>query len=76
MKNVLEVIIKNLVDNKDAVSIEEIENERGVVFQVKVDDSDMGKIIGKQGKTAKAIRTLMKAAGAKYKKRLSVEILG
>ena len=75
MKQVLEVIIKNLVDNKDAVSINEIETEKGVTFQVKVDDSDIGKIIGKQGKTAKAIRTLMKAAGAKYKKRLSVEIL-
>lgn len=75
MKQVLEVIIKNLVDNKDAVSINEIENEKGVTFQVKVDNSDIGKIIGKQGKTAKAIRTLMKAAGAKYKKRLSVEIL-
>lgn len=75
MKQVLEVIIKNLVDNKDAVSINEIENEKGVTFQVKVDDSDIGKIIGRQGKTAKAIRTLMKAAGAKYKKRLSVEIL-
>ncbi len=75
MKQVLEVIIKNLVDNKDAVSINEIENEKGITLQVKVDDSDIGKIIGKQGKTAKAIRTLMKAAGAKYKKRLSVEIL-
>ena len=47
MKQVLEVIIKNLVDNKDAVSINEIETEKGVTFQVKVDDSDIGKIIGK-----------------------------
>ena len=76
MKDILETIIKNLVDNKESVSINEIEGETSVVFEVKVADSDMGKVIGKQGKIANAIRTVMKAAAAKEKKKVSVEFIG
>ena len=76
MKDILETIIKNLVDNKESVSINEIEGETSVVFEVKVADSDMGKVIGKQGKIANAIRTVMKAAAAKESKKVSVEFIG
>ena len=76
MKEVLETIIKNLVENKDAVSVNEIQGEKAVVFEVKVVESDMGKIIGKQGRIAKAIRILMKAVASKEQKRVSIEFIG
>ena len=76
MKEILETIIKNLVENKEEVSINEIEGTQSVVFEVKVAESDMGKIIGKQGKIAKSIRTVMKAVAAKEHKRATVEFLG
>jgi len=76
MKEVLETIIENLVDDKTSISINEIEGEKSVVFEVKVAESDMGKIIGKQGKIAQSIRSIMKAVSAKEHKRVSVEFLG
>lgn len=76
MKDILETIILNLVDNKEAVEIKEVEGEKSVVFEVKVADSDMGKIIGKQGRLAKSIRTVMKAVATKEQKRVSVEFIG
>ena len=76
MKEILETIIKNLVDNKDAVEIKELAGEQSIVFEVKVADSDMGKIIGKQGKIAGSIRTIMKAVASKENKRVSVEFIG
>lgn len=76
MKEILETIIKNLVDNKDAVEIKELEGEQSVVYEVKVAENDMGKIIGKQGRLAKSIRTVMKAVASKAKKRVSVEFIG
>lgn len=75
MKNVLEMIISNLVDNKNEISIEEIVNERTVDFKVKVSSDDMGKVIGKQGRVAKSIRTVMKSVGAKKGKRVNVEFV-
>ena len=60
MKDILETIILNLVDNKDAVKIEEENTEKEIVFKVTVENSDMGKVIGKQGRIAKSIRTVMK----------------
>ncbi len=76
MKDILETIIVNLVDNKEEVSINEKQDEQGIVFEVKVAESDMGKIIGKQGKkTAKSIRTVMKAISSKEKKKVTVEFL-
>jgi len=76
MKDILETIILNLVDNKEAVEIKELEGEKSIVFEVKVADSDMGKIIGRQGRLAKSIRTLMKAVASKEQKRVTVEFIG
>ena len=72
MKEVLETIIKSLLDNKSAVEIKEIDEEKKVTFEVKVDEKDFGKIIGKQGKIAQSIRTIMKSLS---KKRVNVEFL-
>lgn len=76
MKEILQTIIENLVDDKSAVEINEIAGEQSVVFEVKVAESDMGKIIGKQGKIANSIRNIMKAAGSREKKKVSVEFIG
>ena len=75
MKQILETIIKNIVENKDAVSINEKEEADKITYEVKVDNKDMGRVIGKQGKVANSIRTLMKALGAKEKKRVNVDFL-
>ncbi len=76
MKDILQTIILNLVDNKEAVEIKEIDGEKSVIFEVKVDQNDMGKIIGKQGRLAKSIRTVIKAVANKEQKRVSVEFIG
>ncbi len=76
MKEVLETIIKNLVDNQEAVEINETENEKNIIFEVKVADEDMGKIIGRQGKTAQSIRTVMKAIANRKDKKVIVEFKG
>ena len=76
MKEILNTIITNLVDNKDAVEIKELEGEKSVVLEVKVAQEDMGKIIGKQGRLAKSIRTVIKAVASKEQKRVSVEFIG
>ena len=75
MKEMLEVIINSLVNETSEVSINEIGGEKSVVFEVKVADSDMGKIIGKEGRIAKAIRTIMKALAAKEGKKVSIEFI-
>lgn len=76
MKEILQIIIENLVENKEAVQINEVEGEKSIVYEVKVADGDMGKIIGKQGKLAKSIRTVIKAVASKEQKRVSVEFIG
>jgi len=76
MKEILETIITNLVENKEEVTVNEINGEQSVVFEVKVAESDMGKIIGKQGRIAKSIRTVMKAVAAKEHKKATVEFIG
>ena len=75
MKQILETIIKNIVENQDAVSINEKEEADRITFEVKVQESDMGRIIGRNGKVANSIRTLMKALGSREKKKVSVEFL-
>lgn len=75
MKEVLETIISTLVSDKNAISINQIDGEQSVIFEVKVADADMGKIIGKQGVIAKSIRTIMKAVASKENKRVSVEFI-
>ena len=75
MEEILRTIIENLVDNKDAISIEKVEEDYKEVYKVKVDQSEMGRIIGKQGKIAQAIRTIIKSLGAKEQKRVEVEFV-
>ena len=76
MKDVLEKIIKNLVDNQEAVEVKEVEGEKNIIFEVKVADGDMGKIIGRQGKIAQSIRTVMKAVANRKDKKVIVEFIG
>jgi predicted RNA-binding protein YlqC (UPF0109 family) len=75
MKELLEYLAKALVDNPDDVEIEVIEGERSVILQLKVNPDDIGKVIGKQGRIAQALRTLVKAAATKQGKNAIVEIL-
>ena len=75
MKEILELIITNLVDNKDAVSIEEVEQEKSVTYKVTVSKDDMGKVIGKQGRVARSIRTVMKSVSAKEGKKVNIEFV-
>jgi predicted RNA-binding protein YlqC (UPF0109 family) len=75
LKDLVEQIAKVLVDKPEAVQINEIEGEQTTVIELKVAKEDLGKIIGKEGKTAKAIRTILGAAGSKLKKRVVLEII-
>lgn len=76
MKEVIDLIIKSLVDDTDAVEINTVEGEKSVVYEVKVAENDMGKVIGKEGKIARAIRTLAKALAAKEQKKVTIEFIG
>jgi predicted RNA-binding protein YlqC (UPF0109 family) len=71
----VELIAKALVDKPEEVSVKLVEGEQVKVLELKVDPSDLGKVIGKKGRTAKSIRTLLGAAGMKLKKRFTLEIL-
>jgi hypothetical protein len=75
MKELIEMIAKALVDSPDEVVVGEIAGEQTTVFELKVAQSDLGKVIGKKGRTAGAIRTLLGAAGMKLRKRFVLEIL-
>ena len=75
MKELLEIIAKALVDNPDDVVVNEIQGEQSVILELKVAQEDMGKVIGKQGRIAKAIRTVVKAGAIKENKRVNVEII-
>ena len=74
MKELVEVIAKALVDNPDEVVVTESENDDELVIELKVAPSDMGKVIGKQGRIAKAIRSVVKAAFSRLEKKVMVEI--
>lgn len=76
MKEMLEIMIKNLVANPNAVQITEFQKEKTITYEVKVAESDMGKVIGKQGRIAKSIRTVAKAIAAKEDKKISIEFVG
>lgn len=75
MKELLEKIAKSLVDNPDDVSVTEVETDQSLVLELRVAEEDMGKVIGKQGRIAKAIRVVMKAAAIKESKKVVVEII-
>ena len=76
MEKVLETLAKSLVDNPEEVSVTVVEGEDKTVLELRVAESDMGKVIGKQGRIAKAIRTVVKAAASRENKRAVVEIIG
>ena len=75
MKELLEFIAKSMVSNPDAVEVKETVNDTAVVLELHVADEDMGKVIGKQGRIAKAIRTVVKAAASHENKKVTVEIV-
>ncbi len=75
MKKILESIIKNLVQNADAVSIEEIPQDSETKYEVRVDANDIGRVIGKRGRVAQSIRTVMKAVAAKENKKIVIEFI-
>ena len=76
MKEILEIIMSHLVDNKDLVEIRQVEEEKSIVFEVKVAEEDFGKIIGRQGKIAQSIRTVMRAVANRKDKKVTVEFIG
>lgn len=76
MKEIIETIILSLVDKKEDVEINEIQGEKSIIFEVKVAQEDMGKVIGKQGRLAKSIRTVIRAVANREQKRVTVEFLG
>lgn len=75
MKELIELIIKGIVDNPDKVEINEIIGEKSSIFEVRVDSSDIGKVIGRQGRNIKSIRTIVNAAAQKDDKRVVLEII-
>lgn len=75
MKELVEAIAKALVDNPDQVQVRAIEGEQVTVFELRVHPTDLGKVIGRQGRTAQAIRTILGAVGMKRRRRLTLEIL-
>ncbi len=75
LKEMVECVARRLVDNPDAVDVKETEGERTIVIELRVDQNDLGKVIGKQGRTAKALRTLLTAAATKLGKRSVLEII-
>jgi predicted RNA-binding protein YlqC (UPF0109 family) len=75
LKNLIEILVKALVDNPDAVKVEEIDEGDSVTFAVTVAEDDLGKVIGKQGRVANALRTVAKAAAIKDRRNVFVKIL-
>jgi len=75
MKELLTYMVKALVDNPDNVNIEEIAGEKTIIYELRVGEGDLGKVIGKEGRMAKAIRTILTAASMKKGKRAQLEII-
>ncbi len=75
MKDLVEMIAKSLVDNPEKVQVSQLEGEQTTILELKVDQEDLGKVIGKQGRTARAIRIILGAAGMKLKRRFNLEII-
>lgn len=75
MKSLIEILVKALVDNPSSVVVEEVDEGRSVTYEVSVDPDDLGKVIGKQGRVASALRTVAKAAAIKQHKNVFVKIL-
>ncbi len=74
-KEFLEFVLKNLLDTPEKVSIEEIHDELGILFEVTVDEADMGKVIGKGGQTIQSLRTILRLMGSKRQERVNLKVL-
>ena len=75
MKQLVETVCRALVDNPEEVKVTQIDGEQTTILELRVDQSDLGKVIGKQGRTARAIRTILAAAGMKQRRRFNLEII-
>jgi predicted RNA-binding protein YlqC (UPF0109 family) len=75
MKDLLDFIVRKLVDHPDDVAIAEVAGEQTCVYELRVNKEDLGKVIGKQGRTARALRTVMSAASVKENRRVMLEII-
>ena len=75
MKQLVETVCKSLVDNPEEVKVTQIDGEQTTILELRVHQSDLGKVIGKQGRTARAIRTILAAAGMKQRRRFNLEII-
>jgi predicted RNA-binding protein YlqC (UPF0109 family) len=75
MKTLIELMARSLVDKPEEVAVSQVDGERTAIFELRVATSDIGKVVGKQGNTARAMRTILSAAGAKIEKRCVLEIL-
>ncbi|MQY60463.1 KH domain-containing protein [bacterium] len=75
MKELVELIAKSLVDNPDQVHVSQLEGEQTTILELKVAQEDLGKVIGKEGRTARAMRIILGAAGMKLKRRFNLEII-
>ncbi len=75
LKELIEYIVKALVDNPEKVEVKEIAGEKSIIYELKVGEGDLGKVIGKEGRTAKATRTIITAAAMKQGKRTVLEII-
>ncbi len=75
MKQLVETVCKALVDNPDQVQVAQIDGEQTTILELRVAPSDLGKVIGKQGRTARAIRTILAASGMKQRRRYNLEII-
>jgi len=75
VKELVEIVCKSLVDNPDQVAVTQIDGEQTTILELRVHPSDLGKVIGKQGRTARAIRTILAASGMKQRRRYNLEII-
>ena len=75
MKELLNTIVSNIVDKPEEIKINEVEGSKSIILELEVADDDMGKVIGKKGRIAKAVRTVLKAAATKDRKRVILEII-
>jgi predicted RNA-binding protein YlqC (UPF0109 family) len=75
VKQLVETVCKSLVDNPEEVKVTQIDGEQTTILELRVHQSDLGKVIGKQGRTARAIRTILAAAGMKQRRRFNLEII-
>ena len=75
MKDLIKLIVQSLVDNPEQVEVSEVESDRTLILEIRMAEADIGKVIGKKGRTAQAIRTILRAASGKLKKHIIFDII-